>query len=217
MFVPEHLKEYFGKDIKGSGRSLAITAGLNGSRLTHDHDRQYTYVLQSLTLWKEILNDIHKLWFFVDRDMLNLTSCHRLYNTGQGLNRVQPAPETLRHMHIVLERTRKHVGSWVGSTVIHMGDHNVPNALMFIDKYAQVHRILSPIVNVIKYIKEMPWKNTQVERYFQELGGPDNVCVTILADFFSSAFDGSGASDYYGERTYHKPQRLFVLKYPLPT
>ena len=43
-----------------------------------------------------------------------------------------------RAMHSVLHRCQQRLGSWVGSSVVHLGDHNVPNALMFIDKYTQV-------------------------------------------------------------------------------
>ena len=35
-------------------------------------------------------------------------------------------------MHAILHRAQTNIGSWVGSAAIHMGDHNVPNALMFI-------------------------------------------------------------------------------------
>lgn len=51
------LKEYFhpthAKDPKSS---LAIRMGKGGARLSHDHSKQYAYVLQSLTLWREILH-----------------------------------------------------------------------------------------------------------------------------------------------------------------
>ena len=58
--------------------------------------------------------------------------------TVQGLNRVQQAPSVSRAMHNVLQRCQQRLGTWVGSSVVHLGDHNVPNALMFIDKYTQV-------------------------------------------------------------------------------
>ena len=38
--------------------SLAISGGLGGARLTHNHERQYHYVLQSLTLWREISHEV---------------------------------------------------------------------------------------------------------------------------------------------------------------
>lgn len=41
---------------KDSKHSLAIRSGKNGARLSHDHSKQYAYVLQTLTLWREILH-----------------------------------------------------------------------------------------------------------------------------------------------------------------
>jgi len=44
-------------------------------------------------------------------------------------------------MQQLLKDLQSQVGAWVGSSMIHMGDHNVPNALTFIDKYNQVRRL----------------------------------------------------------------------------
>ena len=56
-------------------------------------------------------------------------------------------------MHDILRRAQSMTGYWVGSSVIHLGDHNVPNSLMFIDKYTQVPRILNPIVTVLRALE----------------------------------------------------------------
>ena len=54
-----YLQKYFHptqvQDKKGAD-SLAIRSGRGGSRLSHDHARQYVYVVQSLALWREILH-----------------------------------------------------------------------------------------------------------------------------------------------------------------
>jgi hypothetical protein len=54
-----YLKEYFhpsgSKDKKGRD-NLAIKSGKGGARLSHDHQKQYSFVLQSLTLWREVLH-----------------------------------------------------------------------------------------------------------------------------------------------------------------
>jgi hypothetical protein len=53
----EYLKEYFHPtQARDQKCSLAIRSGRSGARLTHDHSKQYAYVLQSLTLWREILH-----------------------------------------------------------------------------------------------------------------------------------------------------------------
>lgn len=53
MFHPDRFEEPY---------SLAISAGQAGARLTHSHQRQYHFVHQSLTLWREVLHDMFRLW-----------------------------------------------------------------------------------------------------------------------------------------------------------
>jgi len=194
----QYLKHYFHptqpQDPKSS---LAIRSGKNGARLSHDHSKQYAYVLQSLTLWREILHDMFHLWSLAEQDLLAENSTYRLRDTGQGLNRVQVAPKTSRIMHVILHRAQKSVGTWIGSSVIHMGDHNVPNALMFIDKYSQIYRILLPITTTLSQIpnlKNNPAIHGLIE---EEFGSVDGLVKEILADFFRHGFDGSGADNFY--------------------
>ena len=134
-----YLKEHFPESGEPSERtSLAIAGGESGARLTHSHAKQYAFVLQSLTLWREIANDMFRLWYLAEDDLVRASNPYAQRDTGQGLQRVQHAPRTTRAMHQLLHTTQSKCGSWVGSSLIHLGDSNVPNALMFIDKYSQV-------------------------------------------------------------------------------
>jgi hypothetical protein len=145
-----HLETFFNPtEGNDSEHSLSIASGSQGHRLSHNHETQYIYVNQTLKLWREILNDMFKLWTLADQDMLSTSNPYRLSQTGQGLHRIQPCPAVSREMHRTLFRAQKKAGTWIGSSVIHLGDKNVPNALVFIDKVRSTTRILWIVVNTL--------------------------------------------------------------------
>ena len=96
--------------------SLAISNGEGGARLSHSHARQYGFVLQSLTLWREIANDMFRLWCLAEEDLLRKDNGYEQRDTGQGLQRVQTAPRTSRAMQQLLQswpscwQARQHLG-----------------------------------------------------------------------------------------------------------
>ncbi|KAF0720530.1 Aste57867_249 [Aphanomyces stellatus] len=186
-------------DTQDDAYSLAIVSGNDGARLSHTHARQYNYVRQSLTLWREIAHDMFRLWCLTDDDLLaEEQSAYQLTDTGQGLHRVQPSPRISRAMHVILHTTQSQLDHWVGSSVIHLGDKNVPNALMFIDKYAQVGHILRPIVRTIDEIDTLVTKSPELRAYIESShGGVLTLKKDILVDFFREAFDGSGADNFF--------------------
>jgi len=149
--------------------------------------------MQSLILWREIQHEMFKLWLLADEDLLNEQNSYRLYNTGQGLNRMQSAPKISQAMHSILHRVQTKVQGWVGLSVVHLGDRDVPNALFFIDKYTQVPRILAPIVrcidNISSIVEKQKGLSDLLTKYF---GGVEGARKKILQDFYRHGFDGSG-------------------------
>ncbi|CAG8587110.1 8363_t:CDS:10 [Ambispora gerdemannii] len=193
-----YLSTYFSPSKIDDGYSLAIRPGSHGARLSHTHEMQFYYANQTLSLWREIQNEMFMLWTLADRDLLSDTNTYRLRDTGQGLNRVQMCPNVSKAMHSILHRAQQKARYWVGSSVIHLGDKNVPNALMFIDKYNQVARILNPILICLDSIEPLIQKNVGIRNYINNTyGGPEKLRKDILADFFRYAFDGSGADNFF--------------------
>ncbi|BFZ54272.1 hypothetical protein PYCC9005_001305 [Savitreella phatthalungensis] len=179
------------------GTELAIQAGLRGSRLSHSHSKQFAFVNQSLTLWALVMEHMFELYALVDADLLSRTCRYRLLDTGQGLNRVQACPHISRKMHALLHAAQRTCGGWVGSSAIHLGDINVPNALVFIDKYLQVPRILNPVCTAIARMPALG-KDPYLSRYLEDaFGGVDALQRAFLTDFFRHAFDGSGADNNF--------------------
>lgn len=185
-------------DIPSKLTSLAIRAGENGSRLSHSHTRQFQYVLQSLRLWREVLMYFMPIWIKAEEDLLG--NNYRLADTGQGLNRVQTAPMCSRFMQTILDKVQRDLESgWIGSSVVHMGDHTVPNALMFLDKYCQIPRILGPVAHALRQLpKEYDKAPSVVKQYIDTTFGSVELAQrSICVDFFRHAFDGSGADNAY--------------------
>merc|ERR1719201_800787 len=101
-----YLKEFFDPDKPEEGFSLAICAGQDEARLTHSHAHQYHYVLQSLTLWQKILDDMFRLWSLAEQDLLDAAK-YKLTDTGQGFHRLQPAPRIYAAMRAILHKTQQ--------------------------------------------------------------------------------------------------------------
>jgi hypothetical protein len=199
----ELLTQYFRPDRCEPGYNLGISEGVEGSRLSHSHAMQYHYVLQSLTLWSVIVEDMFRLWYLAEQDLLNEKIPYDLRNTGQGLQRVQQSPRVYKAMHEILVHVQQSLQTsgdstgWVGTSVIHLGDHNVPNALVFIDKYTQVSRILGPLITTLKNLEILAEENEGINRYLNSFGGIEKVKKDILFDFFTHAFDGSGGDNFF--------------------
>mmetsp|Transcript_16251 Transcript_16251/g.35174 ORF Transcript_16251/g.35174 Transcript_16251/m.35174 type:complete len:583 (-) Transcript_16251:99-1847(-) len=192
------LKEYFDPNEAGTSEfSLAIEEGVDGARLSHSHQRQYTFVLQSMTLWREVLDNMFQLWHLAEEDLLDEVNNYALTDTGQGLQRVQKSPRSVAAMQKILQKVQRKVGGWIGSSTVHLGDHNVPNALMFIDKYIQVPRFLGPLVLTLDKIVTLNQTSSALKGYIDSFGGVKVLQKRILSDFFRHAFDGSGADNFF--------------------
>jgi len=193
-----YLQEYFDPKEIEEGYSLSIVKGNDGARLSHSHEKQFYFALQSLTLWQNILDDMFRLWSLAEADLLSDSVEYQLKDTGQGYQRVQQSPNVYRAMQQILAKVQGKVGRWIGSSMIHLGDHNVPNALTYVDKYCQVSRILGPIVLCIENVEKMVDEDEYLEDWIKsEYGGLETLKKDILYDFFRSAFDGSGADNFY--------------------
>jgi hypothetical protein len=78
-----YLKTHFHPtQAKESKHSLAIRSGKGGARLSHDHAKQFAFVLQSLTLWREILHGMSLVSLVNLGLMLAAQTC-----SGCGLSR----------------------------------------------------------------------------------------------------------------------------------
>jgi hypothetical protein len=199
--IISYLTKFFAPGTIEEGYSLSIVSGKDGARLSHSHQRQYYFALQSLSLWRDIINDMFRLWAMAEDDLLSDAVTYALQDTGQGMQRVQQCPKTYTAMQQVLSRVQRQLmvnSKWIGSSVIHMGDHNVPNALSFIDKYTQVPRILCPIVSCLENLERIYEEDDGIKEYVNmTYGGLEKLKKDILYDFFKSAFDGSGADNFY--------------------
>lgn len=207
-FDQNSYEKEFSLELKGSGKSFAPTRygygfgafgggfgtrDSSGPTLSHSHSTQFTFVWQSLTLWREVQRHMHRLWVCADSDLLSINTSYQLLNTGQGLNRVQQCPKVGKVMRYLLNKTQKAAGQpWVGLSVIHLGDRDVPNALVFIDKYTQIPRFLKPIADFCDRVPAL-CSDEKIGKYVNDqFGSQKNLKMAVLSDYFKHGFDGSG-------------------------
>lgn len=187
--------------IAAKGPSIDIVSGKGGACFTHSHTTHCQYVKESLTLWKIIQRDIFDFWQCVERDMIiDASGCnYRFVDTGQGFHRMSEAPKSYHRMSKAIAEAESAMGGkWVGIKVVHLGDRDVPNPLVFIDKYTVIPRLLNPVVRTIEALDAI-FDPSQLEEHpgirnflRGKYGSSSDLKAVILQDFFRFAFDGSG-------------------------
>jgi hypothetical protein len=175
-------------------QSLAIRAGRGGACFTHSHGQQAAFVRQTLTLWREVTRRMVPLWFAAGDDLCE--NDYALVDTGQGAQRLQAAPALAALMQHTLATVKSECGPWVGLSVVHLGDRDVPNALFFIDKYCQLSRILHPVASTVDALPALfadGGGNPALRKYLRTTyGSAEEARNEIVGDFFRHGFDGSG-------------------------
>ncbi len=87
-------------------------------------------------------------------------------------------------MYEIVAKVQNRVGSWVGSSAVHLRDYNVSNALEFVDKFPQLQHILGRITVCIRRIGQIAKKDAKVEKYMENtFGSVEAARKAILRDF----------------------------------
>ncbi|KAG5490247.1 hypothetical protein JKF63_00366 [Porcisia hertigi] len=191
--------------------SISISNGRGGACFTHSHATHCQYVAESLLLWENVQRNILTLWEVAEDDMLVDGKGHySVVNTGQGFHRMCSAPKSHGAMSRLVHDTEQRMGGWVGIKVIHLGDRDVPNPLVFIDKYTVIPQLVKPVLQTLcalRYVfheeDEEEEGHPQVAHEYDNYPGLRNLLrskyhsyndliMMILSDFFKHAFDGSG-------------------------
>eukprot|EP01061_Rhynchopus_euleeides_P002439 TRINITY_DN11875_c0_g2_i1.p1 TRINITY_DN11875_c0_g2~~TRINITY_DN11875_c0_g2_i1.p1 ORF type:complete len:482 (+),score=198.77 TRINITY_DN11875_c0_g2_i1:140-1585(+) len=189
------LEQLFDPENPAPGLALAISEGVEGARLSHNHGKQFHFVRQSLLLWRNITRSMYKLWLLMEEDFLDTDTPYSLEDTGQGANRKQQAPRLYAAMEEVLNATKQEVDVWIGSDRVHMGDHQVPNGFVFIQKYSQISSIINPILCTLRSIDKIVKDKDHLAYIRNVWASPDQLRKAILCDFFRHGFDGSGGDN----------------------
>jgi hypothetical protein len=190
---------------------ISVRQGRGGACFTHSHSVHCQYVTESLLLWENVQKNILDLWEVAENDMLvDGKGRYVVTNTGQGFHRMCSAPQSYGAMSQLVRETEQSMGGWVGIKVIHLGDRDVPNPLVFIDKYTVIPRIVQPVVQTLRALRyvfheedEEDEAQPQLANEYNNYPGVRNLLrskyhsyselrMMILSDFFKHGFDGSG-------------------------
>lgn len=211
IYLQNIVRRHFKPMSESDKYNIAIYAGRGGAQFTHNHATHCQYVLESLLLWEKVQMRIFDIWDAAEDDMIiDSAGRYEFTNTGQGYHRLCWAPKSYAIMSRCVRDTEVEMGGWIGIKVIHLGDRDVPNPLVFIDKYTLIPRIVQPVVSTIFALKHImsgaePKEAEDVYDTQHHVSYPGihdmlrrrynvyrDLQFAILSDFFKHAFDGSG-------------------------